>query len=175
MKIPTATLVLCAQLGLAGCMQLQISGITDMSADEDAPLRPPNAEPGVCYGREVAPAVIETVTEQVIVKAATYDANGGLVSPAAYRTETVQKILRKREDIWFKTPCRNERVGDFHASLQRALKVRGYYSGQITGQMDMRTKRAVRKFQAPLGLDSATLSVASARRLGLMAVPRDKK
>ncbi len=53
-------------------MQLQLLDIMDISAsDYDEELRPPNAEPGTYYGREVAPAMIETVTEQVIVRPAT--------------------------------------------------------------------------------------------------------
>jgi putative peptidoglycan binding protein len=172
MKIPSKTGAFGVILFLGGCAQLQLSGITDMSAtDED--LRPPDAEPGACYGKEIAPAVIETVTQQVLVRAAIYGDDGSLVTPAAYRTETVQKIVQERADIWFKTPCADVRVDAFNASLQRALKVRGIYRGKINGEMDIWTRRAVRRFQKPLGLDSGTLSLASARTLGLVAVERE--
>lgn len=171
MKFPIA---LCAVAALSGCMQMQLSGILDTSATEEN-LRPPNAEPGACYGREVAPAVVETVTEHVQVRAATYDTAGTLLTPAGYRTETVQKIVQERADIWFKTPCRDVRVNDFTASLQRALKVRGYFIGPVTGEMDWSTRRAVRRYQQVQGLDSATLSLASARQLGLAPVERDPK
>jgi hypothetical protein len=170
MKIPQILGAFGAALVLSGCMELQLSGITDTSATE-MDLRPPGAEPGACYGKEVSPAVIETVTQHVVVRAATYDDAGTLLTPAAYRTETVQKILQERADIWFKTPCSKVRVGEFTASVQRALKVRGLYHGRITGQLDGRTRRAIRKFQLP-ELDSETLSLASARRLGLVAVER---
>ncbi len=172
MKIPALLGATCAVVALTGCMQLQLSGINDVSAN-DADLRPPDAEPGACYGKEISPAVVETVTEHVVVRAPSYGDDGALITPAAYRTETVQKILRERADIWFKTPCSDVRVGAFEASLQRALKVRGFYHGRITGEMDGRTRRAVRKYQMPLGLDSTTLSLASARKLGLVAVERD--
>jgi len=174
MKIPTKTIAFGAIIGLVGCSNLQLSGILDMSASDDETLRPPNAEPGACYGREVAPAVIETVTEQVVVQAAKYDDSGNLLSPSVYRTETVQKIVREREDIWFKTPCRADRVEDYVATVQRALKVRGHYNGRISGEMDWGTRRAIRRYQKPLGLDSETLSLASARLLGLVAVERDE-
>jgi putative peptidoglycan binding protein len=173
MKIPTKTGAFGAILFLGGCMQLQLSGITDMSATDEE-LRPPDAEPGACYGKEIAPAVIETVTQQVLVRAATYGDDGTLVNPAAYRTETVQKIVQERADIWFKTPCADVRVDAFNASLQRALKVRGIYRGKITGEIDLWTRRAVRRYQKPLGLDSGTLSLASARTLGLVAVEREQ-
>jgi hypothetical protein len=151
-------------------MELRLTGITDMSATL-AELRPPNAEPGACYGKEVSPAVIETVTLQVVTRAATYDDAGNLLTPAAYRTVTEQKILEERADIWFKTPCSDVQVGAFTASVQRALKVRGLYHGRITGLMDGRTRRAIRKFQLP-DLNSETLSLTSARKLGLVAVER---
>lgn len=171
MKFPIA---ICAAAALSGCMQMQLSGILDTSAPEEN-LRPPDAEPGACYGHETAPAVVETVTEHVQVRAATYDTAGTLLTPASYRTETVQKIVQERADIWFKTPCSDVRVEDFTASLQRALKARGHFSGPITGEMDWSTRRAVRRYQQPQGLDSSTLSLASARRLGLAAVERDPK
>lgn len=134
---------------------------------------PPNPEPGACYGKTTSPAVIETVTEQVLVRAATYDDTGGLITPAVYRTETLQKIVTARVDSWFKTPCRVAMDTQFVASLQRALKVRGVYFGRVTGQMDPRTKRAIRRFQAARGLESDTLSLENARRLGLVAYPRE--
>ena len=64
---------------------------------------------------------------------------------------------------------------EFISSVQRALDVRGFYSGALTGRMDARTLRAVRKYQAPQGLDSSVLSLAAARKLGLVALPRDQQ
>lgn len=157
-------------LAISGCATMEITGIEDMAATVD--LRPPDAEPGACYGREIAPAVIETVTEQIAVKAAVYDDEGGLVTPARYRTETLQRIVTDRQEIWFKTPCADQKVADFAASVQRALHVRGYYSGRITGEFDWPTYRAIRKYQAKHGLDSAQLSLETARALGLSKIDR---
>lgn len=166
-----------AMLALSACSTMELTGIQDMSALED--LRPPDAEPGACYGREVAPAVIETITEQVVVKPATYDDSGAVLTPTSYRTDTVQRIVSDRENIWFKTPCADQKVDDFAASVQRALRVRGLYAGRITGQFDWATHRAIRKYQAPRGLDSGQLSLASARALGLSKIdrpePKEKK
>jgi peptidoglycan hydrolase-like protein with peptidoglycan-binding domain len=61
---------------------------------------------------------------------------------------------------------------EFVASVQRALKVRALYRGPISGQMDSRTRAAIRAFQAPDGLDSGILSLDAARKLGLVAVER---
>ena len=157
----------------AGCTTLGLSGITDMSATLDE--RPPDAKPGVCYGKVVEPALIETVTKQVITRAAVYDDDGNLVTPAAYRTETEQKILRERQDVWFEAPCPDQGVPDFTASLQRALKVRGLLVGPVNGRMDLRTRLAIRRYQKPFGLDSPVLSLTSARKLGLVAIERPEK
>ena len=53
---------------------------------------------------------------------------------------------------------------------QRALAARGYYAGPITGVMDRRTQAAIRAYQRPQGLDSAMISLAAARQMGLIAV-----
>jgi len=173
MKLQTPAGLLAVTVLMAGCTGLQLSNIVDTSADE-MDLRPPDAEPGVCYGRVTAPAVIETVTEHKTERAATYDDAGGLITPAAYRTETLQRIVKDREFIWFKRPCQDETVEDYEASVQRALKARGHYHGRITGEFDFATRLAIRKYQGKLGLDSPTLSLENARRLGLVVMPRDK-
>lgn len=173
MKIPTYLKALCAAVLLPSCMAMGISNIEDTSATEV--LLPPNPEPGACYGREISPAVFETVTSHAVIRPGKYDKNGYLISPAVYNTETVHKMVREREDIWFKIPCAKDKVADFDASLQRALQVRGYYQGRITGQIDNRTKRAIRRFQVIYGFDSDQLTLVSARKLGLVAVEREPK
>lgn len=128
---------------------------------------PPGADPDACWGKDVTPAVIETVTDQVMLQPAEVHADGTVTSPAIYKTETRQQIVRERRETWFETPCQSELTEDFVASLQRALSVRGYYVWSVTGQMDARTRAAIRKYQEPQGLDSGILSMAAARQLGL--------
>ena len=134
---------------------------------------PPGAAPGTCWGKHVTPAVIETVTEQVMLQPAEMHSDGTVTRPASYKTETVQRIVRERRETWFETPCDSEMTPDFVASLQRALSVRGHYNGPVTGRMDARTRAAVRRYQKPQGLDSGILSLAAARKLGLVAVELD--
>jgi len=155
---------------LTTCSKFGITGIEDTSASED--LRPPNAIPGVCYGHILLPAVFETVTEHSVQRAATYDGAGKILTPNVYRTDTVHKIVRDRYYTWFESPCAKDTDDKFVASVQRALKVRAYYGGRVTGEYDQRTRRAIRKFQKALGLDSDTLSIMAARKLGLVAVER---
>jgi hypothetical protein len=133
---------------------------------------PPGAAPGTCWGKHVTPALIETVTEQVLVQPAEVLSDGTVRNPAIYRTETRQQILRERRETWFETPCAETITPEFIESLQRALAVRGLFGGRPTGVMDARTRAAVRQFQKDQGLDSGILSLAAARQLGLVAVPR---
>lgn len=123
---------------------------------------PPGAAPGTCWGAIVEPAVIETVTEQFPV-AASAD------TPAGFRTETHQRIVRERTEHWFRTLCPQAATADLIASLQRALAARGLYAGPISGVQDGATQAAIHTYQAGLGLDSGLLSLDAARRLGLAA------
>jgi hypothetical protein len=129
---------------------------------------PPDADPSACYAHEATPAVIETVTEQVMLQPPQIATGGQVLEPAVFVTETHQRIVEERRELWFEVPCEMQ-LGDpdFVASLQRALASRGFYLGPITGEMNRRTERAVREFQAPQGLDSDILSLAAARQLGL--------
>jgi hypothetical protein len=129
---------------------------------------PPNADPSACYANESTPAVIETVTEQVMLQPPQIGTDGTVREPGIFVTETQQRIVQERRELWFEIPCQLQR-GDpeFIASLQRALAARGLYLGPATGVMNRRTMRAVRDFQSPQGLDSGILSLAGARQLGL--------
>jgi len=173
MKFLSPTGAILAMLALVGCAPLNISHIADTSASDIDPIGPPDAEPGACYGKEILPAVIETATEHVLTRAATYADDGSLLTPAAYQTERLQKIVSERADVWFKVPCDAQKIDAFDASLQRALKVRGYYKGPITGALGPKTRQAIRRYQQDHGLSSSKLSLKSARALGLSAVPRD--
>ncbi|MBC7155354.1 MAG: peptidoglycan-binding protein [Rhodobacteraceae bacterium] len=128
----------------------------------------PDAAADTCWGEDVTPAVIETVTRQVAVPPKAGAPQGGVV----YQTETHQRIVRERQAIWFRTPCPETMTPAFVASLQRALAVRGYYSGEASGRIDRPTRLAVRAFQKPLGLNSGLLSLNAAQQLGIAAYER---
>ncbi|MCR9147217.1 MAG: peptidoglycan-binding protein [Rhodobacteraceae bacterium] len=134
---------------------------------------PPGAPPGKCWGKDISPAVVETVTEQIMLQPAEILTDGSIAQPAIYKTETHQRIVRERQETWFETPCPADLTPEFNASLQRALKARGHYTGPVNGKLDARTRAAIRAYQKAQGLDSGILSVAAARQLGLIAVPRD--
>ena len=133
---------------------------------------PPQGPEGACWASDITPMVVETVTEQVVVSAEKIGPDGTVISPASYRTETHQKIVQEREEIWFRSPCPEEWTVDFVATLQRALKARGYYLLPVSGALDQPTQEAVHRFQIDRGLDSPQLSLAAAQELGIVAVDR---
>jgi len=133
----------------------------------------PQAGAGECWAEELTPAVIETVTDQVEVAPARTATDGKPAQPATYRSQVQQRILSERSDVWFQVPCPEQIGPEVVASLQRALKVRGLHRGPVTGMLDPATATAIRRYQAPQGLDSTKLSLAAARQLGLVAFDRD--
>lgn len=156
---------------LAGCgMPLPVPGVGEPDVIQIHSTPPPGSPPGACWGQEASPAVVETVTEQVLLQPAQVRSDGTVELPAVYKTETQQRIVSERRELWFRTPCPDQMTVDFVASVQRSLTARGLYSGPINGRMDRQTRRAVRGYQAPLGLDSGILSLAGARKLGLAVV-----
>lgn len=168
-------LALLAALALAACQPgprpaapatADLRGEIRRAATADAP--PPEGGPGECWATDVTPAVIETVSEQVVATPEQRDAAGRILRPASYRTVTHQRILRDRRAVHFRTPCPAEMTLEFVATLQRALKARGYYLAPVSGALDAPTRDAIRRFQEPLGLDSPVLSLAAARALGLV-------
>ena len=136
-------------------------------AGQDAP---PGAPPDSCWGKHTSPAVIETVTHQVMLQPAEVLADGSVTRPAVFKTETRQNIVRPRQETWFESPCPEDLTPELISSVQRALAARGIFRGSINGQMDRATLAAIRRYQEPQGLDSSILSLAAARQLGLIAI-----
>ena len=134
---------------------------------------PPKGPDGACWASDTTPAIIETVTEQVVITEEVRDAAGALITPATFETQTFQRIVQDREDVWFRAPCPADLTVAFIATLQRALKARGIYLQPVTGVFDAATAEAIRRFQATRGLDSPTLSLAAAKELGISATDRD--
>ena len=156
-------------LALAACQPLP--GV--VTPPPDLAEAPPGAPPGTCWGKQVSPAVIETVTEQVQTAPPVTAPDGRTVTPARYTTATRQVIVEERRTRWIETPCPDAQPPDFIASLQRALIARALHTGPVTGRMDARTRSAIRRYQSERGLDSDILALETARALGLVALPRE--
>lgn len=172
------TVLALAVLGLTAC---QSSAVPEAPSRSDLKIElirltqpgPPKGPEGACWQSDVTPLVIETVSEQVMVSDAQRNADGVVTAPASFRTNTHQRIVQEREEIWFRSPCPSEMTVDFVATLQRALKARGLYLLPLTGQMDPATQGAVQRYQADRGLDSPLLSLTAARELGIIATRRE--
>lgn len=171
-----AQLFACAAL-LAACQTGRIAdpGTADLTRElVRADPGPPEGPAGACWEADITPAVIETTTEQVMISTEVRAADGTVLKPAVWRTDTRQRIAQEREVVWFRAPCPQQMTEDFVATLQRALLARGYYTGPLTGQLDAATSEAVRRWQADRGLDSPRLSLGAARQLGLVTVPLEE-
>ena len=134
---------------------------------------PPKGPSAACWASDTTPAIIETVTEQVVISEEVRDAAGAVVVPASFETRTFQRMVQDREVVWFHAPCAADVTVNFVATVQRALKARGVYLQPVTGVMDAATGDAIRRFQATRGLDSPVLSLAAAKELGISATDRD--
>lgn len=175
MQTPSRRFALMSCLAIAACTAVPAGlATTDLSAGllPATDATPPATPEGVCWARAVTPAVIETVTEQVMATAERRGPDGAVTEPATFRTETRQSIVTDRREVWFETPCAGVMGPEFLATLQRALKARGLYLEPLTGAIDAPTRAAIRAWQRPRGLDSDVLAMASARALGIVAAAR---
>ena len=99
---------------MAGCGPAPLTGRGEPDVVQMLQTAPPGADPGTCWGKDVTPAVIETVTEQILMQPAEILADGSIAQPAIYKTETRQAIVKERRENWFETgprsgPTRNRR------------------------------------------------------------------
>lgn len=147
-------------------------GTTKAGKFQIAQDAPADAASGTCWGKTETAAIIETVNREVLVQPAQVSSDGRIQQPAIYKKQTRQEIVQEREVNWTEIVCVTSLTEDFTASLQRALAARGFYRGPASGLMDNRTRSSIRKFQAVDGFADATLTVATARKLGLIAVLR---
>ncbi|KEO55160.1 peptidoglycan-binding domain-containing protein [Thioclava pacifica] len=168
-----AALFFAGLLALAGCQE--------EATPQGKPARPPaqtlakvlmERKPADdaqgCYAELKAPATVETVSDQVQVVPEQRDpTTGEITQPAIYREVSSQRIVEASRARYFPSVCSGDLTPGFVAMLQRALAVRGLYSGPADGKLDPATGRAITAYQKPRGLDSPTLSVRAAQELGL--------
>lgn len=74
------------------------------------------------------------------------------------------------EEVAFRVPCPEQVSPAFLSTLQRALTVRGYFEGEVTGRPDAATRAAVQAFQRDNGFNSPILTLETAQRLGLLPI-----
>lgn len=168
----TARAALLGAVMLGACAQGQT--VSQNGVVSGNGLAPPGAAAGTCWGKIPTPAVIETVTEQVVVTPAKINPDGTIATLPVTRAESRQRIVTPRMDRWFEIPCPPLFTVEFVSTLQRALQARGQYSGPITGNLDAATRSAVLAVQTAEGLPSDVLSIEMARELGIVAAPRQE-
>lgn len=165
---PLAAL-LAALTALASCSDPQA-----VSRDTPPPEGPPplaeHTDDGTCRARDVQPAIYEQIMGEVQVVQAEIAEDGTVLRPPIYRKAPVPRVVRERGEITFEAPCPEQMTPEFIASVQRALAARGYFAGNVTGTLDAPTTAALRAYQSERGLNSAQLSLETARALGLVAV-----
>ena len=174
MRIHSLALLGVISFALSACdlPPLGKSGTTKQGKFKVVQDAPNGAATGTCWGKAETAAIIETVTREILVQPAQVSSDGRIQQPAVYKKEARQEIVQEREVNWTEIVCVTQLTEEFTASLQRALAIRGFYRGPVTGLMDTRTFTGIRKFQAVDGFSNEILSVAAARKLGLVAVPR---
>ncbi|MBO6854760.1 MAG: peptidoglycan-binding protein [Marivivens sp.] len=174
MHFKTATICILA-LTLGSACSAPLPGLDALLPPETTETTIAEGSDGTCQARSITPAIIETVTEQIIVQPAELSATGEVLEPATFRTVTRQAIVQERREVLFDAVCPRDLTADFVSALQRALIVRGFHAGGVTGEYDRLTRAAVQSFQRRTdGPDTSTLSLASAQRLGLVAIPRSE-
>src|SRR6056297_2018860 len=95
MKSPLVLLPLLAVL--SACQSsLPLTGPNEPEIVQTLQEAPPGAAPGTCWGKDVTPAVIETVTEEVLLQPAQVRNDGTVEEPAIYKTETRQRSEERR-------------------------------------------------------------------------------
>lgn len=158
---------------LIGCAPAPLPDVTRLIEPtilEKTDATAADVAPGACWAK-VQTEDTETVTESTLVVPETLDDDGTVLSPAIHRT--VERPVDGSKEVWFERPCEAQITPDLTASLQRALKAREFYVGEITGEMDEDTRLAIRIYQQAQGIDSGVLSMATARQLGLITVDLD--
>ncbi|SHI91196.1 hypothetical protein SAMN04488012_103292 [Palleronia salina] len=164
-------LALCLGLSACGAGGVGVSRFIEPALEATGSQRIATERPRACHSRDDTPAVIETITQQTALPPRRRP-DGTLEDGPLYRTQTSQRIVSDRKEIWFETPCREEWTPEFILSVQRALIVRDLLEGPPSGEIDAPTRAAIRRFQAKQGIDSDTLSVAAGKRLGLIVYDR---
>lgn len=166
-------LMLLAALTLAACQSGQpaTQDIVQRS-DTVQPQLAGSAQSG-CWATDAIPAQGDMVLDEVVITPARTDARGRVTEPAVTAWRERMAETDASEERLFSVPCPEQMDAEFIAALQRALKVRGLYAGDVSGEMDSDTRSAIRAWQRPLGLDSGILSLDAARQLGLVALGRE--
>ena len=110
------------------------------------------------------------MTRRVLLQPAQISSDGRIQAPPIYKDEARHEVVQPRRESWYEILCATDLTPEFIATVQRALAARGYYRGTADGQIDAATKTAIQRYQKDEGIKSSSLSMAAARKLGLIVV-----
>lgn len=162
--------ILAAPLLLGACLPASEPAPQPLSSYTPGQTAPTNAAPGTCWDKTTTPAVVRTVTEDILVQPAQISSTGTVQTPPVYRSQTRDVILEERKDTWFQIVCASDLTPEFVSSVQRALELRGHFNGPISGEVGPLTRSAIAKFQTEADIpaaDMGKLTIEGARKLGL--------
>ncbi|MEL6582772.1 MAG: peptidoglycan-binding protein [Pseudomonadota bacterium] len=112
----------------------------------------------------VVPAVVEMVETQIVV---TQERVERIPVPPTFRTVERNTEAQPARLVWAPVICDVDQTAELITRVQQGLAERGLYAGRIDGVNGPRTQAGINQFQLEqLDLDSATLTIDAARRLG---------
>jgi len=150
---------------VAACTGTQAPIVAEMPVIEQATIE--TMADGRCFTFAPGPTRTETVVVTVQTAPEQRDASGAITQPAIVRSEEREQIVPAGPDVRFEVVCPQNLTQGLVASVQRALSARGAYAGPVNGLLDAGTQKAILVFQSRNGLQSGTLSIATAREFGL--------
>ena len=116
--------------------------------------------------RKVAvPAEYQTVRVRKLVEQAK---ERTIQIPAAYDTVVKREKVSDSRLEWKSVLCDTNTTPDVIASLQRALKMRGYNPGRVDGVLGRETLDAVASYQRSKGMASGQLTMETLRSLNIL-------
>jgi hypothetical protein len=139
-------------------------------------MRPQGAGENTCWDKIETPAIVQSVTENVLIAPAKISESGTIQAPPLYRQRHKQIIVKERGEQWIQILCAHDLTPEFVASLQRAFIARNYMQSAVTARLDAPTIKAIARYQAEQNIpakDPKTLTIEAARALGLWVVELD--
>lgn len=156
----------------AACAPIEPAVVTRTSVQTQIAVLPaaPDAQEGECWEQIPAPTRTVEVEQTVLATPAKFAPDGTETQPAIYRREVSEELEPTGPARWFERVCAERLTPALVENLQRALAARGLLNGPVTGELDAPTRDALLAYQTTQGLGSDVLSLAAARKMGLVAV-----
>ncbi len=115
--------------------------------------------------KSVTPKKYKTVKVKKIYQKASFKK---VVIPAEYITVVTQRERTKGYSKWMPMVCESNMTPKIIKKVQKALKLEGFYQGEVDGAWDIESKSSARAYQKSKGLGiTSKLSIETMRALGI--------